>query len=138
MRIFADVNIFLDVQRRRKNWNVSFSVLKSVVDGKNEGFISALTPVIIYFLRRQITSDAQARQDMEDAIAGFKIVDLAEPLIRAALDEKQIEDFEDSIRFISARQSNAVFITRNKKHFRKIAKEIELLSPEDFLKKYGN
>lgn len=90
MWIFVDVNIFFDVQRRRGNWNVSYSVLKSVVDGKNQGFISALTPAIIYFLRREVTTEDKAREDTLDVIAGFNIVDLTDSLIHTAFEEERL------------------------------------------------
>jgi len=136
MQIFVDANIFLDVQRRRGNWDASYSVLKSVVEGKNRGFASALTPAIIYFLRREVTPEDQARKDTLDVIARFNIVDLTDSLIRAAFEEKRVEGFEDAIQFHSAKQANSILITRNKKHFQEISNEIEVLMPEEFLKKY--
>jgi len=136
MRILVDINIFIDVQRRRRNWNASYSVLKTVIDGKNEGFISALTPAIIYFLRREITPEGQARQETLDAIDGFRIVDLTESLIQAAFGEKRVEDVEDAIQFHSAKQSSSLLITRNKKDFQRVAQDIKVLTPEEFLKTY--
>jgi len=136
MRILVDINIFIDVQRRRRNWNASYSVLKTVIDGKNEGSISALTPAIIYFLRREITPEGQARQETLDAIDGFRIVDLTESLIQAAFGEKRVEDVEDAIQFHSAKQSSSLLITRNKKDFQRVAQDIKVLTPEEFLKTY--
>ena len=136
MRILVDVNIFIDVQRRRRNWNASYSVLKTVIDGKNEGFISALTPAIIYFLRREITPEGQARQETLDAIDGFRTIDLTESLIQAAFGEKRVEDVEDAIQFHSAKQSSSILITRNKKDFQRVAQDIKVLTPEEFLKTY--
>ena len=136
MRILVDVNVFIDVQRQRRNWNASYSILKTVVDGKNEGFISALTPAIMYFLRREITPEGQARQETLDAIGGFRIVDLTESLIQAAFGEKRVEDVEDAIQFHSAKQSSSILITRNKKDFQRVAQDIEVLTPEEYLKMY--
>jgi predicted nucleic acid-binding protein len=137
MRILVDVNVFIDVQRQRRNWDTSYLILKTVIDGKKEGFISALTPAIIYFLRREITSEAQARQDTLDVIEGFKMVDLTDSLIQASFVEKRIEDVEDAIQFHSATRSNSILITRNKKDFQKeVTKDVEVLTPEEFLKTY--
>ena len=63
MKISLDTNIFIDIQRKRKRWESSFAIVKSVTDGKNEGYISALTPTIIYFLRRKIASEEKARKE---------------------------------------------------------------------------
>lgn len=130
-----DANIFVDVQRQRRNWNESYAVLKTVIDGENEGLVSALTPVIMYFLKREITSETQAGQDTLDAIEGFRIVELTASLIERALHEKRVEDFEDATQFHSAKQSDSIIITCNKKCFQRIAKEIHLLTPEEFLNK---
>jgi predicted nucleic acid-binding protein len=135
MRKFVDANIFVDVQRQRRNWNESYAVLKTVIDGENEGLVSALTPVIMYFLKREITSETQAGQDTLDAIEGFRIVELTASLIERALHEKRVEDFEDATQFHSAKQSDSIIITCNKKCFQRIAKEIHLLTPEEFLNK---
>jgi len=135
MKILADVNIFVDVQRRRANWNTSFLVLKTVTDGKNEGCVSALTPAILYFLRREITTEKQARTEAADVIEGFKIIDLTASLIQSAFAENRV-DFEDAIQFLSAKQSDAIILTRNKKHFRSVEGELEILTPEEFLRKY--
>lgn len=135
MKILADVNIFVDVQRRRANWNTSFLVLKTVTGDRNEGYISALTPAILYFLRREITTEKQARTEAADVIEGFKIVDVTASLIQNAFAESRL-DFEDAIQFLSARQSGAIIVTRNKKHFQSVEGEVEVLNPEEFLSKY--
>jgi len=135
MKIFVDVNIFIDIQRKRKGWKESFAVIKTVLDGVNEGYISALTPIIIYFLRRRITSEENARRETQDLTDGFNIVDLTKDIIREALKEERIGDFEDAIQFHSAKKVANVLITRNKVDYMKIANELEVLTPEEFLKK---
>jgi predicted nucleic acid-binding protein len=136
MKIFIDVNLFMDVLEKREKWKQSFAVIKSVLDGKNQGYISALTPTIIYFLRRRVRSEKQARRDVKDAVEGFKIVGLTKELIESALKEERIEDFEDAIQSHSAKNRVKILITRNKADFKKVKDEIEALTPEEFLKKY--
>ncbi|HMK84303.1 MAG TPA: PIN domain-containing protein [Candidatus Bathyarchaeia archaeon] len=136
MKILVDVNVFVDVQRRRANWNTSYLILKTVLDGKNEGFISALTPAILYFLRREITSETKARTETSDAIERFTVVDLTAELIEDAFSDERLE-FEDAIQFHSAKQCDSIMITRNKKDFKSVAQEVEILAPEEFLRKYA-
>ncbi len=137
MKIFVDANVFIDIQRKRANWKNSFLVVKSVLDKRNEGYISALTPVIIYFLRRRITSEEKARDETLDLTKGFKIIGLTSEILKAAFDEDRIQDFEDAIQFHSAKGKIRVFITRNKKDYEKVKDEIEVLTPEEFLARYG-
>ena len=136
MKIFVDANVFIDIQRKRANWKKSFLVIKSVIDKRKEGYVSALTPVIIYFLRRRITSEERAREETLDLTKGFKIIGLTTEIVKAAFEENRIQDFEDAIQFHSAKGKVDVFITRNKKDYEKVKDEIEVLTPEEFLDKY--
>ena len=134
MKIFLDTNIFIDIQRKRKGWESSFAIIKRVMDGENEGYISALTPVIIYFLRRRITSEEKARKETRDLIEGFKIIGLDEDILEKAFQEERINDFEDAIKFHYAKDRVDAFITRNKSDYLKVAEEIDIFTPEEFLK----
>jgi len=136
MRIFVDVNVFMDVLTRRRGWKASLVLLQLVRMGKIEGYISALTVPVIYFLRARIFNEEKAREDTRKIVAGFKIVPLSGDLIAKSLEEKRIKDFEDSIQFHSARISSEIFVTRNIKDFKGVRDEIELLTPEEFLEKY--
>lgn len=135
MKIFLDVNIFIDVQRKREGWTKSFEVIRSVLEGKNEGYISALTPAIIYFLRKELTSEIRAKEEMLDAVRDFKIVDLTSKIINDASGDKNITDFEDAIQFHSAKGVAKILITRNTVDYKKVADKLEILTPEQFLEK---
>lgn len=136
MKIFLDVNIFIDVLTKRADWKKSFDIIRNILECKNEGYISALTPAIIYFFRKRIMHEEQARKDVIDSIEGFKIVELNEKIINESLKEKRIEGFEDAIQFHSAKDKAKIFVTRNKKDFKAVKDEIEVLTPEEFLRKY--
>ncbi|ABL78378.1 PIN domain protein [Thermofilum pendens Hrk 5] len=102
-----------------------------------EGYISALTVVIIYFLGARTLSEAESREVTKRAIRGFNIVSMSEDVIKKALGENRIKDLEDAIQFHSAKEVADVLITRNKRDFRAVEdEEIEVLTPEEFLEKY--
>jgi hypothetical protein len=44
IKLFVDVNLFIDILEKRRDWEESFFIIRDVVEGKNEGYISALTP----------------------------------------------------------------------------------------------
>ena len=138
MKLFVDVNLFIDILEKRKGWEESFFIIRDVVEGKNEGYISALTPAIIYFLRRRSFSEQQAREDVKDSIEGLNIVDLTMEVIELAINEVKIKDFEDALQYHSARLTTKVFVTRNKRHFEKVKDGIEVLTPEEFINRYGS
>lgn len=137
MRIFVDVNLFIDVQRKRENWKKSFQVIRSVLEGKNQGYISALTPTIVYFLRKPVLGEKMAKEQMLDVTSGFKVVDLTEKILKDAAVDQRMADFEDAIQLHSALKNAQVIITRNKDDFEQVRKDIEILTPEEFLDKYG-
>jgi len=54
MKTFVDVSLFLDTLTKRAELKQSFRILASVKDERNEVYISALSPAIVYFLRREV------------------------------------------------------------------------------------
>ena len=135
MKAFLDVNIFIDVLEKRRGWKASIAVLQLVRSGELEGYISALTPPIIYFLRARYSEDVRAREDTKKIVKGFKIVPLTDEIISASFEEKRIGDFEDSIQFHSACSilGKGVLITRNIRDFQSVRDAITIMTPEEFL-----
>ena len=138
MKVFVDINIFMDILEKRNGWKASLALVQLVRTGRIKGFISALTPPIIYFLRLKFSEDEKVRKDTKKIISGFSIVPLTEDLLMKSFEERRIKDFEDAIQFHSAKISSQVLITRNKKDFTEVIGEIEVLTPEEFFKKYGD
>ncbi|MDE1764195.1 MAG: PIN domain-containing protein [Thaumarchaeota archaeon] len=137
-KAFVDVNVFLDVLQMRKNWESSLNVISSVRQKELTGYVSALTVAILYFLRRRDGfSDNQSRRDVADSISGFEILGLDGKHAVAALADKRFSDFEDALQFYSAKQVANVIITGNKRDFSSVSGNVEILTPEEFLKKYS-
>jgi predicted nucleic acid-binding protein len=134
--VFIDVNIFMDILQKRDKWGSSLKVLNAIRTGKIIGYISPLTTAISYFLRRHELSDANARRDLRDSVKGKKILDLGAKHVLAALDDKRFNDFEDALQFHCTKDNAGTIVTRNKKHFSRISNEIEILTPEEFIKKH--
>ncbi|MGI0059166.1 MAG: type II toxin-antitoxin system VapC family toxin [Nitrosotalea sp.] len=138
-RAFVDVNVFFDVLQMRKNWESSLRLINSVREKKVRGYVSALTVAILYFLRRREGfSDNQSRKDVIDSISGFEILGLGNKHVMTALADKRFDDFEDALQFYSAKEISNAIITRNKKDFSSVNNEMEILTPEEFFKKYRN
>ncbi|AGK61297.1 putative nucleic-acid-binding protein, contains PIN domain [Archaeoglobus sulfaticallidus PM70-1] len=133
MSAFFDVNVFMDVLERRRGWKASLAVVQLVRNGKIEGYVSALTPPIIYFLRARYTDENRAREDARRILREFRIVPLTEEIILNSYEESRIDDFEDCIQFHSALSTAEVLITRNIKDFEAVKDEIAVMTPEEFL-----
>jgi predicted nucleic acid-binding protein len=117
----------------REGWRRSLALIQLIREKKTDGYASALTIAIIYFLRARVSTEKDVREDERRAVHNFNIVDLTHNVITNAFEEGRIED---AVQFHSAKEAAKVFITRNKRHFEKVKDEIEVLTPEEFLRKY--
>lgn len=133
MNVLIDVNIFMDVLQARQGVRSSLKVCTLLKEhNEHQGFISALTVPILYYLESQEQSDREARENVQKIIEKFEIVDLTGDIIQAAFKEGKLPDFEDCIQYHSAKVADCQsIITRNVKDFRKI--ELNVYIPEDFL-----
>lgn len=132
MKILVDVNIFEDIFRLRTGWEASLAVVAQVESGKITGSVSALTPPILYFLRRRTQSERASRRAVRQVLNNFNIIPLGREILETAY-ESSLPDFEDSIQFESAKIAGVDrIVTRNRRHFRQ--GEIIILTPEELLK----
>lgn len=69
--ILGDINIFEDVIRKRDGWVASLEVLNRVRNKKVNGFVSALTVPVLYFLRK--LPDREAREKVKEITLGFNM-----------------------------------------------------------------
>lgn len=131
MTILVDVNVFEDIFRQQTGWEASLGVVASVANGRIEGYVSALTPPILYFFRRRSRGERAARRVVEGVLRGFRIVALDDAAIRAAY-RSGLADFEDALQFAAAGAARVdAIVTRNKRHFRQ--RHICVLDPEQAL-----
>lgn len=132
MKIFIDVNVFIDVMTKRQGWSESLRVLNLARRCPDiESFTSALTVPLLYFFRRRVADEAAARADTQAILTGLQLVPLNQTLIDLAYAAAGA-DFEDNIQLASA-ESIAVnhLITRNKKDFG--AARLAVANPEEWL-----
>jgi hypothetical protein len=145
-KILIDVNIFMDVLERRAGWLESAAVVAFCEDGFTgvnhagdvlHGFVSALTPIIIYWLRsRAGRTETGARADAEEAIKYLEIVSIDGGILTQAF-HSPMPDFEDNIQIYCAIACQADYIvTRNVGHFAN--SPVPAITPEDLLIEFGD
>jgi predicted nucleic acid-binding protein len=132
LKIFIDVNVFIDVMTKRNGWSESLRVLNLARRSHEvDSWTSALTLPLIYFFRRRVVDEATARADTQAILKGVHLIALSQTILNLA----QVSvgpDFEDNIQIASAESISANhLITRNKKDFG--TSQIILLSPEEWL-----
>ena len=128
---FVDANIFIDVARKRKGWRASALALTEIK--RINGFVSSLTVAIVYFIKLRTMSPLKARQETRELIEGLRIVAVTSEVVNQALDNTTIEDFEDAMQFYCAKTATKAIVTRNKRDYATIEKELEVMTPEEFL-----
>jgi dTDP-4-amino-4,6-dideoxygalactose transaminase/predicted nucleic acid-binding protein len=130
-KILVDVNILQDVLSRRQDFQGSSDIILLVKRKLVEGWISANTFYILYYLQSKVNSEAITRQKVKDLLEGFSIIPVRQSTLKNAI-ESDLPDFEDNIQIESALQFNLdAIITRNKKHFEQ--DKIPVFTPEEFI-----
>ena len=135
--LFVDANLFLDVMRLRSGWQESAKILDIVKSGKSPGFVSSLTVTTLFYELRKNLPRERVLEELRKALSGFLIADLSRGDLSTILSDKGLRDFEDRVQFYSAKKVSNIIVTRNTRDFREASKEIEVLTPEEFLNKYG-
>jgi predicted nucleic acid-binding protein len=132
LKIFIDVNVFIDVMTKRNGWSESLRVLNLARRSQEiESWSSALTLPLIYFFRRRVVDENTARADAREILKGLQLVPLSPIILDRALASAGT-DFEDNIQLASAESVSVNhLITRNTKDF--TSSQISVLNPEDWL-----
>ena len=132
MKIFIDVNVFIDVMTKRTGWTESVRVLNLARRSQEiESWTSALTLPLLYFFRRRVADETTARADAKAILKGMHLVALGQTILDQAL-ALAGPDFEDNIQLASAESiPTNHLITRNKKDF--ATSRSTVLTPEEWL-----
>jgi predicted nucleic acid-binding protein len=136
-RILVDINIFIDIIERRMNWQNSLAVVSAVDKKIFDGYVSAATKLVLYFRRARIKGDEVARKEVREILKSFMIVPLDESVLGKSFADRKFDDVEDAVQFYSALKSAKIIVTRNKNDYKGVGEEIEVLDPEELMKKYG-
>jgi predicted nucleic acid-binding protein len=134
MRALIDTNIILDVLLNREEFlPESGDVWIANEQGVCDGFISAITPINVYYIAKRWTKDKKiARQMVLSLLDKFQVCTVSLDELRSAV-YSEVEDYEDAVQVISALKSQVdVIVTRNVSDFAN--SPIRALSPADFVR----
>lgn len=133
MRILIDTNVLLDVLFARDPFlSDSITVLHMCEEGFAEAVVTSKSMEdIYYFLRKNLKSEASARQYIKKLMSMVTVCDVTANHLNAAL-EIDNGDYEDAVLAACAKSENcALIISRNKKHFTKTG--VKCLTPKEFV-----
>jgi predicted nucleic acid-binding protein len=119
-KIFADINIVLDLLSRRDPFFEDAATLFSMADNLQiELSVSSLTVAnASYTLLRQMNS-RKAKSVLRKLRLILKILPLDDKIIGLALNDETFSDFEDGLQYFTALENRQdLIITRNLKDFK--------------------
>ena len=131
MKVLVDTNIIIDALQSRDGFlEDAREVILGV--GDYDGYITASSVTDIFYLQNRYFQDKEkARENLEDLLEIFGVLDVTGEDCRRALRGGMV-DFEDAV-LVEAAMRNGVdiIVTRNKKDFK--GASIEVLAPREFL-----
>ena len=136
LKVFIDTNIFLDyIERRPVGIKEAIVIFKLAACNDIHLLVSDLTIANIKYITRKTISLSEFYRVMRLSRELFTVAPIGEKAIDRAI-AIEPKDFEDALQYFSAKQAGAdCIITRNIVDFNFVT-NIEILEPEDFLRKY--
>lgn len=132
MRALLDTDVVLDYLLARPPFARAASELwHAAEDGHYEAFVSAITPVNVFYIARKLKGQAQAKKTIEGLLAVCQIAIVDAQVLKGAL-KLPMKDYEDAVQLASARRiSLDLIVTRNISDYE--GADIPVLTPEQFL-----
>lgn len=133
MKVLIDTNVMIDAITKRDNAS-SFSadVIALCSSNRITGFAAPHSFSNMYYILRKEYSDKNRRVIIGEYSKILNVVSMNEDVINAALNNNNITDFEDAIRYACAESVGADYIvTRNVKDYGRSS--IKAITPEELI-----
>ena len=132
MRVLLDTNIFLDYVLERHPFHADAqAIILSLADEDFVGYVSAITPVNIYYFGRKMKDADYARKEVRRLVRLVEIARTDKDVLQSAFD-LPFKDYEDAVQCASAiAESLDAIVTRNAKDYAN--SPIQIYSPAEFL-----
>jgi len=137
MRALIDTNVILDVLLDRKAFlPASADVWIANEQGVFEGFVSAITPVNVYYIARSSKKDKKAARQLVSAVLdAFQVCTVSMEDLRAAI-PSNVDDYEDAVQVVNALKAQVdVIVTRDLKDYAN--SPIRAVAPAEFVQELG-
>lgn len=133
MVILVDTNILMDVIANREPYaEYGKQILEKCAKREVTGIIAAHSIPNLFYILRKNFSQEERRALLKDLCSIFRISDLNEKKIMAALDNVRFSDFEDCLQEECAVEEIADYIvTRNPGDFTE--SRVKVIQPDEFV-----
>lgn len=134
MRVLLDTDVVLDVIMAREPFVLEAAELLDLSEqGAFEAYVSAITPLNIFYVARKARTKANLRQAVHELLQTVRVCTIDESVLANAF-TLSFADYEDAVQHCCATASNLEgIVTRNLKDYKNAT--LPVFSPTDFLKK---
>jgi predicted nucleic acid-binding protein len=132
VKALLDTNVVLDFLLARVPFESDAARLwLACAEGRYEGFISAITPVNVFYIARKLGGVDKAHEYVAQLMSLFHVAPIQDSTIQSAL-SSTLKDFEDAVQVASALEVGAdVIVTRDPKDMATSA--VRVISPREFV-----
>lgn len=132
MRILIDTDVCLDFVLQRPPFFVEAEeIFTRLGDGEFETYVSAVTPINVYYFTRKTKGINGAKQAVQDLLIAAEVCKIDDRILRNA-QYSRITDYEDAVQHECAvAEMLDAIVTRNIKDF--INSSVKVYSPAEFL-----
>jgi predicted nucleic acid-binding protein len=136
IRALIDTDVLLDVLLARDEFVESAELIwRANLDGKFEGYISAISPINIFYIARKLNGQQIAQELNRKLLLHWRICPVDGDVLRKAAD-LPIKDFEDAVQCANALALNLEYVvTRNTSDYADAPSSI--LTPVEFVRLIG-
>lgn len=133
MRVLFDTNIILDLLLDRAPFADEAALLwQATQDGRLDGYVSAITPVNLFYIARRLRDRETAFQAVNAVLAAMSVCRLDQRILEMAL-TLPFADYEDAVQHASAVAGGLdAIVTRNIKDF--TGATLPVLTPAELLR----
>ncbi|HEY8291788.1 MAG TPA: PIN domain-containing protein [Thermomicrobiales bacterium] len=133
MRVMLDTNVVLDHLLRRVPWaDDATAIWHTSIAGEFEAFVSAITPVNVFYVARKGVGALLARRITAPLLATAGICAVDHAVLQAA-QALAFKDYEDAVQHASASAARMdVLVTRDLPGYANAT--LPVLAPADFLR----
>jgi predicted nucleic acid-binding protein len=132
MRILYDTDVIFDLVLERQPYvEDAVELMRLNANGMDQGFISGLTPVNVFYVGRKILGAERAKLYIADLLTAIEVCPVTQSALIGAL-TLSFKDYEDAVQHACAVESGIdAIITRNVKDYKNAT--LPVYTPNDFL-----
>jgi predicted nucleic acid-binding protein len=132
MRFLLDTDVVLDFVLEREPFvEAARTLFDLIAAGAHEGYVSAITPVNVFYIGRKAKGDVATKQAIRDLLDAVRVCPVDQNALNDAL-ASPIADYEDAVQHASAAANRLeAIVTRNVGDYRNAA--LPVFTPTDLL-----